>query len=312
MVNLLKQKNVLIAVASFLLIWYVVVHRKVSEPMTGAARASEADKKAIADTIIQTILPPPKDVKPPELTAEAKKQIDFLLQNPLTAIDDKFMSKLTEIAKTVSQNDFFIRKLMEDPDFVKKATRGITQLVTAHAIWAYADTYEKLKEAPTQSEFKEQMSRLFLDDPKFRPIIDGLKINLTQEPEIVKRIAEVEARKKQSNDLWAAQPAFVRQHFPQSHANQQAELERQLSQNKLGLDMITVQKSALGENNYPLSGSMSPLVNQIFDITYRYYFGETYTASSIVNGAWIAMVATFGSMGAIAVVGAVVYFVFLR
>ena len=312
MMKVLAQRNVLVGVASFILIWYAVVHRKVSENMTGAARASEADKKAITDTILQTIFPPPKDVKPPVLSAEAKKQLNFLLENPLTSIDDNFMSKLTEIAKTMSQNDFFIRKMMEDPDFVKNATRGIAQLVTAHGIWAYADSYEKLKEAPSQSEFKEQMSKLLLNDPKFRPIMDGLKFNLFREPQVVRNIASVEARKKQSADQWAAQPAFVRQHFPGIQANKEAVFDRELGGHKLALDGITVQKSALGEDNYPISGSMSPLVNQIFDITYKYYFGETYSASGILSGLWTALIATFGSLGAIAVVGLIVYFVFIR
>jgi hypothetical protein len=57
---------------------------------------------------------------------------------------------------------------------------------------------------------------------------------------------------------------------------------------------------------------VSPLVNQVFDIVYKYYFGDTISASGALSAAWKAIVGIFGSLGAMALVAGIVYFVFLR
>ena len=312
MAKLLTQKNVLIAAASFILIWYAVVHQRVKENMTDAVRLSEKEKTSVTEALIQSMLPPPPGVKPVELTADAKKFIAFLEQNPVTAIDDKFMSKLTELAKKMSTNDFFIRKMLEDPDFIKKASRGVASMVVANVIWVYADTYEKLKEAPNPSEFKEQMNNLLLSDPRFQPFIDTLKNNLTREPDITKNIINNQQHLDRLESEVNSAPGWIRDMLRNSFQPIRNMHQKNIDSSKSELDVLGIQKAALGPNNYPLSGSVSPLVNQIFDIAYKYYFGELVSTSSIVSGAWTALVATFGSLGAIAVVGAIVYFVFLR
>lgn len=312
MAKLLTQKNVLIAVASFLLIWYAVVHQRVKEHMTGAARLSEKEKSSVIDAVIQSMLPPPPGVKPVELTADAKKFVAFLEQNPVTTIDDKFMAKLNDLAKKMSTNDFFLKKMLEDPDFIKKSSRGVASMVVANIIWAYADSYEKLKEAPTPSEFKEQLNTLLLSDTRFQPIIGMLKNNLTREPEITQRILENQQRiDKLDNEVNSAPTAFRNIHR-QTQIPMRNTYQKNIEGAKSELDVLSMQKATLGPDNYPLAGSVSPLVNQIFDIAYKYYFGELVSTSSIASGAWTALVATFGSLGAIAVVGAIVYFVFLR
>jgi hypothetical protein len=90
------------------------------------------------------------------------------------------------------------------------------------------------------------------------------------------------------------------------------QLQRHTDAMKMALDGVAIQKSVLGLNTYPFGASTSPLINQIFEIAYKYYFGETYSGAGLLSGAWKAIIGIFGSLGAIALVGLIVYFVFLR
>lgn len=310
MKKLLTQRNVLIAVASFILVWYVVVQQKVSEHMTGAPRVSEADKMAIEVTIVNSIIPPPKGREAPKLSAEAKKQLAFLEQNPITAIDDKFMSNLTEIVKLLAKNNEpLFQQLAKNPDELKKAARSVGNIVVANVIWRYADAYEKLKAAPTQSEFKEQLGGILAEDPLMKNIIDQLgyikSANQMFPTDIERNQQEFDKLKSDYSKL----PPIIQQATAKDYKARVSMYETRLSimneQVRVGSFVIGV----AGEN--PIQ-SNSPIVNQIFDIAYKYYFGEVVSASNIASGAWTALVATFGSLGAIAVVGAIVYFVFLR
>jgi hypothetical protein len=140
------------------------------------------------------------------------------------------------------------------------------------------------------------MSKLISEEPKFQPFIMALKANVGIESVLKDSLKSNEQRLKDTS----------------LDANNKKLITDSLDRTKTHLQTISLQKATLGPDNYPLSGSASPLVNQIFDIAYKYYFGETVTASNVASGAWTALVATFGSLGAIAVVGAIVYFVFLR
>ena len=93
---------------------------------------------------------------------------------------------------------------------------------------------------------------------------------------------------------------------------QKQNLQQQTEAVKMALDGVAIQKSVLGVNTYPFGASTSPLVNQVFEIAYKYYFGETYTGAGLLSGAWKAIIGIFGATGAILVIGLLVYYFFLR
>ena len=262
--------------------------------MTGAARLSSADKKLVTDYIVLSLMNPPEAAKL-KITPEARAFISFLDQNPVTSIDDKFMENLTEFVKRMSANDFLLRSLLNDPDKIKKGVRTVAQVITAQIIWVYADAYEKLKEAPTQSEFREQITTIMLADPQFQPFISALKTNAMSEESLKREMSMLQNRLSQANT-----------------DTKRAQVNKEIDSVKARMDAVSLQTTTLGKDTYPLGSSTSPMVNQIFDIVYKYYFGETVSASSIVSGAWKAIVGVFGSLGAMAFVAAIVYFVFLR
>lgn len=296
MVKLSIRSPAVIAVVSFLLIWYAVMHQRINstEHMTGAARLKEEDKKNVTDYMVLSVTNP-ADAKKIKLSPEAQTFINFLDQNPITAIDDKFMQNLTEIVKRMSANDFILKRLLENPDTLKDGVRTVSHIITAQIIWAYADPYEKLKEAPTQSEFREQITHILLEHPQFKPVLDGLRKTADIGEKAKARISQLESELLTTQD-----------------AKQKVNLQRQLDEQKNALDIASVQSYALGTNTYPLGSSTSPMVNQMFDIVYKYYFGETVSTSNLASGAWKAIVGVFGSLGAMAVVAGIVYFFFLR
>lgn len=312
MAKLLTQRNVLVAMAAFILIWYVVVQQKVSEHMTDVKPLTNEDKKNITDYILMSISNQSEADKI-KLSAEAKKFLTFLDQNQLTSVNDKFIEKITEMVKRMSTNDVLMRKILENPDNIKKGVRKAGQIVISNIIWEYADTYEKIKQAPTPTEFKEQMTRLLLNNEKLKPLFDTLKNNAEVDTsEGAKRIQQLQDELLHLETQLKSAPAFLRPQFERQVAERRLQINQRMDQIKTRLDALALQKSTLGPNTYPLGSSVSPLVNQLFDIAFKYYFGEVYSGASIASGAWTAIIATVGSIGAIAIVAAIVYFVFLR
>jgi hypothetical protein len=236
-----------------------------------------------------------------QLTPEDKKFIAFLEANPITAVDDKMMIKLSEMIKKISTDDLVLKQILNNPDLAKNGVRAIGQAAVAAIIFLYADKYEKLKEPPTQDEFKAQMNSLFLDDPTYKHSIRGLRSNLDEEDDL-KRTMERNTRRMTELDKSTAPDA----------KQEKEQLQRQTEAIKMALDGIAMQKSVLGVNTYPFGASTSPLINQVFEIAYKYYFGETYTGSGLLSAAWKAIIGIFGATGAIIVIGLVVYYFFLR
>ena len=297
----LRTPAVIIGV-SFLLIWYGVMHQRVNsrEHLTDVKPIPSASKEKIVQYILLKVVSEEQANKI-QLTAEDKKFIAFLDANPITAVDDKMMVKLTEMIKKISTNDVMLKQLLSNPDFAKEGVRAVGKAAVAAVIFLYADRYEKLKAPPTQDEFKAQMNTLFLEDPGFKIGVRGLRYNLDQEDEY-KQMMEGNTRRMAELDKSNA-----------PNANQQKQdLQQQTEMVKMALDGVSIQKSVLGVNTYPFGASTSPLVNQVFEIAYKYYFGETYTGAGLLSGAWKAILGVFGSLGVIAVVGLIVYFVFLR
>jgi len=312
MAKTLTQRNILIAVASFILIWFVVVKQKVSENMEDVKPLTNEDKKNITDYILVSISNQSEADKI-KLSAEAKKFLTFLDQNQLTSVNDKFIEKITEIVKRMSTNDVLMRKILENPDNIKKGVRKAGQIVISNVIWEYADTYEKIKQAPTPTEFKEQMTRLLLNNEKLKPLFDTLKKTAeTDTSEGTKRIQDLQNELVNLENQLKTANASLRPQLERQVAQRRLQINQEMDSIKTGLDVLALQKSTLGPNTYPLSSSISPLVNQLFDIAFKYYFGEVYSGASIASGAWTAIIATVGSIGAIAIVAAIVYFVFLR
>lgn len=302
MVKLNLRTPAVIVGVSFLLIWYGVMHQRVNsrEHLTDVKPIPNASKDKIIQYMLLKVVSEEQANKI-QLTPEDKKFIAFLEANPITAVDDKMMIKLTEMIKKISTNDVMLKQILSNPDLAKNGVRAIGQSAVAAIIFLYADRYEKLKEPPTQDQFKAQMNSLFLDDPMYKQGIRGLRSNLDDEDDL-KRTMERNTRRMTELDKSTAPDA----------KQEKEQLQRQTEAIKMALDGIAMQKSVLGVNTYPFGASTSPLVNQVFEIAYKYYFGETYTGAGLLSGAWKAIIGIFGSLGAIAVVGLIVYFVFLR
>jgi hypothetical protein len=244
-----------------------------------------------------------------ELTPEDKKFIAFLEANPITAVDDKMMVKLTEMIKKISTNDVMMKQILSNPDLAKNGVRAVGQAAVAAIIFLYADRYEKLKEPPTQDQFKAQMNSLFLDDPMYKQGIRGLRANLDNEDEYNQQLNSNQRQAAQWGKL-ASQTNFApsRDYYNQL----KNQFQERADASKMALDGVAMQKSVLGVNTYPFGASTSPLINQVFEIAYKYYFGETYTGAGLLSAAWKALIGIFGATGAIIVIGLIVYYFFLR
>ena len=302
MMKLNLRSPLVIAGVSFLLIWYAVMHQRVNsrEHLTDVKPIPNSSKDKIVQYILLKVVSEEQANKI-KLTPEDKKFIAFLDANPITAVDDKMMVKLTEMIKKISTNDVMLKQLLNNPDIAKEGVRAVGKAAVAAVIFLYADKYEKLKEPPTQDEFKAQMNTLFLDDPGFKLGVRGLRYNLDQEDEY-KQMMERNTRRMAELDKSNAPNA----------QQQKQNLQQQTEAVKMALDGVSIQKSVLGVNTYPFGASTSPLVNQVFEIAYKYYFGETYTGAGLFSAAWKAIIGIFGATGAILVIGLLVYYFFLR
>jgi hypothetical protein len=244
-----------------------------------------------------------------ELTPEDKKFIAFLEANPITAVDDKMMVKLKEMIKKISTNDVMMKEVLSNPDIAKNGVRAVGQAAVAAIIFLYADRYEKLKEPPTQDQFKAQMNSLFLDDPTYKHGIRGLRANLENEDEYNQQLT-INQQQLARWDKLASQTNFAP--FRNYYNDRKNEAQQKVEASKTALDGVAMQKSVLGVNTYPFGASTSPLINQVFEIAYKYYFGETYTGAGLLSAAWKAIIGIFGATGAIIVIGLIVYYFFLR
>jgi hypothetical protein len=313
MMKLNMRSPLVIAGVSFLLIWYAVMHQSVksTEHMTDIKPIPNASKDKIIQYMLVKVVSEEQANKI-QLTPEDKKFIAFLEANPITAVDDKMMIKLTEMIKKISTDDIVLKQILSNPDLAKNGVRAVGQAAVAAIIFLYADKYEKLKEPPTQDEFKAQMNSLFLDDPMYKHSIRGLRGNLDNEDEYKQEIANGTQQMAQLDQRVNNAPAFERPMVQHSVNKQKQQIQERIEALKTALDGIAMQKSVLGVNTYPFGASTSPLINQVFEIAYKYYFGETYTGSGLLSAAWKAIIGIFGATGAIIVIGLVVYYFFLR
>jgi hypothetical protein len=282
----LKSPAVVFGV-SFLLIFFAVFtqnHASCRERMTGSPKFNDEDKKAVMDYLVQSILDATK-AKEIKLTANATSMLAFLDANPVTSIDDTFIANVSDIAAKMAAGNIMLTTALAKPGVVKDGIRTVAKLVVAHIIWAYADQYEKLKEAPTQSEFRTQISDILLHNPQFKPIISGLKDNLI-EGEKLNRNLEV----------------FNKQLGTAKTNEEKKQIQYRIDSTTQQTNILGLQTKVLGDDTYPLGSSASPTVNQMFDIAYKYYFGDTFSASGAFSAMWTAFFATFGTIGGIAIV----------
>ena len=308
----LRTPAVIIGV-SFLLIWYGVMHQRINsrEHLTDMKPIPMESREKIVQYVLLKVVSEEQANKI-QLTADDKKFIAFLDANPITAVDDKMMVRLTEMIKKISTNDVMLKQILSNPDIAKNGVRAIGQAAVAAVIFLYADKYEKLKEPPTQAEFKAHMNTLFLEDPGFKIGVRGLRANLDSEDTYKNQITSDTGQLARIDEEVQRAPGFIRGWVEQNANRRKQQIQERIEQNKMALDGVSIQKSVLGVNTYPFGASTSPLVNQVFEIAYKYYFGETYTGAGLLSGAWKAIIGIFGATGAIIVIGLLVYYFFLR
>lgn len=310
MVKLNLRTPAVIVGVSFLLIWYGVMHQRVNsrEHLTDVKPIPMESREKIIKYMLLKVVSEEQANKI-ELTPEDKKFIAFLEANPITAVDDKMMVKLKEMIKKISTNDVMMKEVLSNPDIAKNGVRAVGQAAVAAIIFLYADRYEKLKEPPTQDQFKAQMNSLFLDDPTYKHGIRGLRANLENEDEYNQQLT-INQQQLARWDKLASQTNFAP--FRNYYNDRKNEAQQKVEASKTALDGVAMQKSVLGVNTYPFGASTSPLINQVFEIAYKYYFGETYTGAGLLSAAWKAIIGIFGATGAIIVIGLIVYYFFLR
>jgi hypothetical protein len=283
----LKSPAVVLGV-SFLLIFFAVFkqnHATCRERMTGSPKYSDDDKKAVMDYLSQSIIDSTK-AKEIKLTANATSMLAFLDANPVTSIDDTFIANVSDIAAKMAAGNIMLTAALAKPGVIKDGIRTVAKLVVANVIWAYADQYEKLKEAPTQTEFRTQLSEILRTNSQFQPILRTLKDNLRDQDWLR---GNMERDKK----------ALTK---PDISEAEKKRYQESIDRNTQNLNVMSLQNKVLGDDTYPLGGSASPTVNQMFDIAYKYYFGDTFSASGAFSAMFTALFATFGTIGGIAII----------
>jgi hypothetical protein len=283
----LKTPGVVLGI-SFVLIFFAVFtqnHATCRERMTGSPKFNDEDKKAVMDYLVQSIIDSTK-AKEIKLTANATSMLSFLDANPVTSIDDTFIANVSDIAAKMAAGNIMLTAALAKPGVVKDGIRTVAKLVLANIIWAYADQYEKLKEAPTQTEFRTQLSEILRTNSQFQPVLRSLKDNLRAQEDI------------RYNMEWAKKEVQKPGISESEKKNAQANIDN----NTQTLNMLSLQNKVLGDDTYPLGGSASPTVNQMFDITYKYYFGDTFSASGALSALWTSLFATFGTIGSIIII----------
>jgi hypothetical protein len=310
MAKLLTQRNVLVALASFILVWYVVVHRNVSEHMTGVPRLSEAEKTEVMKVLFDAVMPNPNALAPVP-SDNGKKLLAFLDQNQITKIDDKFMKSLREIVKLLAEEGHPVAvRYSPSPDDLKKAVRTVGKMIIALLIGTYADTYEKLKEPPTETEFRLQLIKSARTDNTVDRVLNIIELQKTAGEHAAARIAKVDEEIKEYRARIAREMSSTE--IAAGRKSIEANLsywENSIKRDKLQVKTTNFTHTTVGPE--PLNSS-SPIMAEIISITYKYYFGSPVTQANIISGAATAAVATLGSLGTIAVVAVIVYFVFLR
>jgi hypothetical protein len=284
----------------FLIVWYVISNQTPTyyEHLKGAPVLADEDKKAVNRYLEETINGgKPQDIK---LTSKAKDFLKFLEDHPINAIDDAFVSKILELeAKSTGAAALAGDKLDEKKGQKKKEYRAMASYyVLIKAIWGYADAYEKAEKTPSRAEFDKDMLKLAKNDPTLNHLMNQSRY-ASQNVSYYER--ELEAIKKRGPDGWED---FLGRITGRGGESIKKESEDRLAR---GLAREQITTTTAGVDEFPFPSGSSPIISQILDTTYIYYFPQM---SPNAGAFWKSLVAFIAAFGSIIVGVIVVYLVY--
>lgn len=280
----------------FLIVWYAVSHQTPTyyEHLTGAPILGDEDKKAVNDYLSAKIRGgKPEDVK---LTSKAKDFLKFLEDHPISSIDDAFVTKYMELQKQAAGGG----GMAKPEDDMKGKTKQLLRdqasyYVLSKAIWGYADYYEKAEQTPSRSEFDKDMLKVVKNDPLMNM---GMNQSRMASGQVGYLQQEIEAIKKREPNSWEKMRAGWNKTTPEAEKANTLEWS---TQHLANLQMTTL---AVGENEFPFPSGSSPIISQILDTVYIYYYPQTAPDAGAFGKSIVAFIAGFGSI----IVGVIVLY----
>ncbi len=286
----LKLNTPVVAIGiGFLIVWYVLSQQQQPtyyEHLTGAPILGDEDKKAVNDYLSAKIRGgKPEDVK---LTTKAKEFLKFLEDHPISSIDDAFVNKYMELEKQASGGGGMATPEDDTKGKTKQRLRDeASYYVLSRAIWGYADYYEKAEKTPSRSEFDKDMLKVVKNEPLLNMGMNQSRMATTQIAWVEK---ELEDAKKREPTQWERMLAAWRKTSPEEEKNKRIEsLSRELAR----LQMTTL---AVGENEFPFPSGSSPIISQLLDTVYIYYYPQTAPDAGAFGKSIVAFIAGFGSI----------------
>lgn len=281
----------------FLIVWYVVSNQTPTyyEHLKGAPILADEDKKAV-DEYLRAIINngKPQDVK---LTSKAKDFLKYLENNPINAIDDVFVGKIMELeTKARGGAALAAEGLDEKKGQRKKEFRAMAAFfVLTKFIWGYADTYEKLEKTPSRAEFDKEMLKIAKTDPTLNQLMNMARDGNQSVQWYQREIEEIDKRGPNNWEnllgRWTGRGGEAIKNDTKNNYAQQ-----------LARGQITTTTS--GTNEFPFPSGSSPIISQILDITYIYYFPQMSPNAGAFWKSLVAFIAAFGSI----IVGVIVLY----
>lgn len=282
----------------FLIVWYVVSNQTPTyyEHLKGAPVLADEDKKAVKRYLGEMAVPggKPKDVK---LTSKAQDFLKFLENNPINSIDDAFVTKILELEnKAYGGGAIAADKLDEKKGAAKAQYRALAAFhVLTTFIWGYADTYEKLEKTPSRAEFDKEMLKIAKNDPVLNYLMNQSR-QASHTAQWYEK--EIEGIDKRGPNGW--------EDFLGRITGRGGEAIKNDTKNNyskaLAREQITTTTS--GINEFPFPSGSSPIISQLLDITYIYYFPQMSPNAGAFWKSLVAFIAAFGSI----IVGVIVLY----
>lgn len=281
----------------FLIVWYVVSNQTPTyyEHLTGAPILADEDKKAVNAYLTETINGgKPQDVK---LTSKAKDFLKFLEDHQINAIDDAFVSKIMELeSKANGSGALTGDKLDEKKGRKKKEFRAMASYhLLTKAIWGYADAYEKAEKTPSRAEFDKEMLKIAKNDPTMNRLMNESRY-ASQNAQWY--TAEIERIDKRGPDGWEDFLGRITGRGGEAIKNDTKDrYVRSLAQTQ-------ITTTTAGVDEFPFPSGSSPIISQILDTTYIYYFPQMSPNAGAFWKSLVAFIAAFGSI----IVGVIVLY----
>ena len=281
----------------FLIVWYVVSNQTPTyyEHLTGAPILGDEDKKAV-DNYLREIINDgkPKDVK---LTSKAQDFLKFLENNPINAIDDAFVTKIMELENKARGGAALTAGAIDEKKGAAKIKyRALASFfVLSKFIWGYADTYEKLEKTPSRAEFDKEMLKFAKNDPLTNHLMNQSREASHTAQWYEREVAAID--KRGPNDWENFLGQITRRGGDAIKNDTKERYARELAR-------LQVTTTTTGTNEFPFPSGSSPIISQILDITYIYYFPQMSPNAGAFWKSLVAFIAAFGSI----IVGVIVLY----